>query len=94
MNSTAQNPFDGFLNTVIEDALDAAIKKYKEFQELYGTQKQMRLSTFRKHFDVTKSTADKLVHRRDFPSYKIDGNWYVDIPEFYEWRKTHNLKNV
>lgn len=84
--------FDGFLNSAIEEAVDTVISKNKEFQELYGTKKQMRLSTFRKVFDVAKTSAARLVHRRDFPSYKIDGLWYVDVPEFYEWRKTHNLK--
>lgn len=49
--------------------------------------KQMKLTTFCDAFDVSRSTVELWIHSLGFPAYKISGHWYVDIPEYYEWRE-------
>lgn len=48
--------------------------------------KQMSLSRFAKEYGIPPSTALQLIHRNDFPAYKISGRWYVDIASYLEWR--------
>jgi len=34
------------------------------------------------------------LERRDFPSYKIDGRWYIIKNDFLEWEKQQTKKVI
>lgn len=55
------------------------------------TKKQLKLNTFCSKYDVPRSTALQWYHSSNFPMYKVEGRWYVDVDEYYEWRNVeHN----
>ena len=49
--------------------------------------KQLKLNTFCSMFDVPRSTAILWYNTSGFPMYKISGRWFVDLEEYYVWRK-------
>ncbi len=56
-------------------------------------QQQMRLSNFCNEFDIPKNTVLLWIHSKDFPAYKIGKCWYIDVLEYYNWRKTEHRQN-
>lgn len=54
--------------------------------------KQMKLTNFCEEFDVPRSTALKWIHANGFPAYRLSGHWYIDIDEFYLWRKEEHTR--
>lgn len=55
--------------------------------------KQMRLKTFCAEFDVPYTTAIEWVHSHGFPAYKLGKGWYIDIPDYYKWRRTMHINS-
>lgn len=53
----------------------------------------MKLSTFCREYDIARSTAMQWVHSQGFPAYCLMGRWYIDIDEYYKWRKKQHIKN-
>ncbi len=49
--------------------------------------KQMKLKNFCEEFDIPRSTATQWIHSAGFPAYNLCGHWYIDIDEYYIWRK-------
>ena len=50
--------------------------------------KQLRLNNFCKEYDIPRSTALRWIsENRGFPAYNLCGRWYIDLNEYYEWRK-------
>lgn len=56
-------------------------------------QKQISLRNFIVEFDVPRTTAERLIHSKGFPAYKIGGRWYIDLPQFYKWREIEDRNN-
>lgn len=54
---------------------------------------QMDLKTFAEFFGIKEKTVKEWIHIKNFPSYKLGGKWYVDIPEFYKWRKLEHTRS-
>ena len=54
--------------------------------------KQIKLKTFCEEYDMPRTTVMEMIHRRDFPSYKLGGRWYVDEERYLKWREMYNLK--
>ena len=54
--------------------------------------KQMKLNTFCKEYDMSRSSVIELIYRYNLPAYKIGGRWYIDTNEYERWRKSvsHN----
>ena len=48
--------------------------------------RQLKLNSFCSLFDVPRSTALQWYHSSNFPMYKMEGRWYVDMEEYYTWR--------
>ena len=55
--------------------------------------KQMKLTMFCKEFGMPNSTVKELIHRKDFPAFKIGKCWYIDIDKFYKWREIEHQKS-
>ncbi len=54
---------------------------------------QLSLSDFKREFGFKNSTAQELIHTKEFPAYKIRGQWYVDIDAFLKWRQREHERN-
>lgn len=53
----------------------------------------MKLREFREVYGIPENTVRALINRKGFPSYRLGGRWYVDIPKFLEWREEENARN-
>lgn len=56
-------------------------------------QKQISLRNFIKEFGVPRSTAVRMIRTKGFPSYKVLGRWYIDLPQYYKWREVQDRNN-
>lgn len=54
--------------------------------------RQMKLSNFCKKYDVPRTSIMEIIHKSDFPSYKILGRWYIDEAKYLKWRELNNKK--
>lgn len=52
----------------------------------------MKLKAFCEEFDIPRNTAIKWVHSDRFPAYSLNGHWYVDIAQYYDWREAQHKK--
>ncbi len=59
----------------------------------YIDKKQMKLTKFCESFDIPRTTALQWVHSQNFPAYNLMGRWYIDVDEYYLWRKKQHIKN-
>ena len=55
--------------------------------EVQENKKQMCLKRFCAEFDIPRSTIYKWVNVKSFPAYKLGSHWYVDVEEYYKWRR-------
>jgi len=58
-----------------------------------GIKKPLRPKDIKKILDIGNDKLQELLERRDFPSYKIGRNWYIDPDLFVEWTKKQMTKN-
>lgn len=55
--------------------------------------KQLKLQNFCKEFNTPRTTVLEWIRALNFPAYKIQGRWYVDLEEYYKWRTAEHERN-
>ena len=58
-----------------------------------GLPKLISVKELKEYLHCNDNTAYELVKRRDFPSFRINSRYYINIDKFIEWMEKESKKD-